>query len=183
MIARSAAACLFLGLAHFAAGDVGAEQASLRITDPGTLAIEMAKALVLGDRDRVTALAATREEMEALLAAAQPPTRPEERQELRDKVAEIIADRGPDFNRFQMMKKEAGVRNGGAVRFELIDLDRIYEKDGMKKVRHSRVRMFQAVDGGKEESFLIGLDDMFLFPRGWAFTSIAPGIGKETVKR
>src|SRR5262245_104249 len=133
MIARSATACLFLALAHFAAGNVGAEQASPRITDPGALAIEMAKALVSGDRDRVTALAATREEMEALLEAAQPPTGPAERQELKDKVAEIIADRGPDFNRFQAMKNEAGVRKRGTVRFELIDLDRIYEKDGMKK--------------------------------------------------
>ena len=35
----------------------------------------------------------------------------------------------------------------------------------MKKVRHSRVRMFQATEGGKEESFGIRLDDMFLFPQ------------------
>jgi hypothetical protein len=48
----------------------------------------------------------------------------------------------------------------------------------MKKIRHSRVRMFQAADGGKEQSFLISLDDRFLFPRGWAFTSVSPGIGK-----
>ncbi len=61
----------------------------------------------------------------------------------------------------------------------MIELDRIYEKDGMKKVRHSRVRMFQAAEGGKEESFLISLDDMFLFERGWAFTSVSPAIGKE----
>jgi hypothetical protein len=26
--------------------------------------------------------------------------------------------------------------------------------------------MFQAAEDGKEDSFLIGLDDMFLFPRG-----------------
>jgi hypothetical protein len=49
----------------------------------------------------------------------------------------------------------------------------------MKKIRHSRVRMFQATNGGKEQSFLIKLDDMFLFPRGWAFTSVWPAIGKE----
>ena len=40
--------------------------------------------------------------------------------------------------------------------------------------------MFQPTEGGKEESFLIRLDDMFLFQRGWAFTSVSPGIGKET---
>ena len=34
-----------------------------------------------------------------------------------------------------------------------------------------------------EESFLIWLDDMFLFQRGWAFTSVSPGIGKETSKK
>jgi hypothetical protein len=33
---------------------------------------------------------------------------------------------------------------------------------------------------GNEQSFLIALDDMFLFERGWAFTSVAPAIGKET---
>ena len=42
------------------------------------------------------------------------------------------------------MKKASGFKEGAAVRFELIDLDPIYEKDGMKKHRHSRVRMFQA---------------------------------------
>jgi len=46
-------------------------------------------------------------------------------------------------------------------------------------VRHSRLRLFQATEGGKEESFLIRLDDMFVFPRGWAFTTVMPGIGKE----
>ena len=81
------------------------------------------------------------------------------------------------------MKKAAGFKQGAAIRYELIDVDRIYEKDGMKKVRHSRVRMFQTADGAKEESFLIWLDDMFLFPRGWAFTSISPGIGNETSKK
>ena len=118
-----------------------------------------------------------------MLETAQPPSRSEERQELKDKVAEILADRGEDFDRFQAMKKEAGFKEGAAVRFELIELDRIYVKDGMKKVRHSRVRMFQATQGGKEESFLIWLDDMFLFPRGWAFTSVSPGIGKEPSKK
>ena len=81
------------------------------------------------------------------------------------------------------MKKEANFKEGAAVRFELIELDSVYEKDGMKKIRHSRVRMFQAAEGRKAESFLIGLDDMFFFERGWAFTSVSPGIGKETLRR
>lgn len=183
MSARTAA-CFFLGLASFAAGRSSAEQALPRIANPEALAIEMAKALVSADRQRFDALAATREEMEGLLEAAQPPSRPEERQELKDKVTEILAERGEDFDRFQAMKKEAHVREGAAVRFELIELDPVYEKDGMKKVRHSRVRMFQAAgDGRKEDSFLIRLDDMFLFERGWAFTSVSPGIGKETAKK
>jgi hypothetical protein len=156
-----------------------AEQAQPRIASPDVLAIEMAKALVAGDRARFTALAATREEMEAMLEAAQPPSRPEERRELKDKVAEIVADRRGDFDRFQAMKKVAGVTPGAAVRFEVIELDRIFQKDGMTKIRHSRVRMLQTMAGGNEQSFLIALDDMFLFERGWAFTSVAPAIGKE----
>jgi hypothetical protein len=56
-------------------------------------------------------------------------------------VAEIVADRGKDFDRFQ------------------------------------------SSEAGKEESFLISLDDMFLFPRGWAFTSVTPGIGKEPLTK
>jgi hypothetical protein len=179
MTARTATASCVLGLALFVADRSAAGQALPRIANPELLAIEMARALVAHDRARFTALAATREEMERLLETAQPPARPEERQELKDKVAEILADRGDDFDRFQAMKKDAGVKEGAAVRFELIDLDRIYEKDGMKKVRHSRVRMFQVTEGAKEESFLIRLDDMFLFPRGWAFTSVSPGIGKK----
>ena len=111
------------------------------------------------------------------------PARPEERQEQKDKVEEMLAERGEDFDKFQAMKKEAGVWGGPAVRFELIDMGPIREKDGMKRVRHSRVRMFQAAEDGKEDSFLIGLDDMFLFPRGWAFTSVSPGIKKETPKK
>ena len=98
---------------------------------------------------------------------------------LTEKVSLILAERGPDFDRFQSMKKEAGFKDGVAVRFELIDLDKVFEKDGMKKIRHSRVRMFGATNGTKEQSFIIKLDDMFLFPRGWAFTSIWPAIGKE----
>ena len=43
--------------------------------------------------------------------------------------------------------------------------------------------MFQSTEGGKEDSFLITLDDMVLFQRGWAFTSVSPGIGKETPKK
>jgi hypothetical protein len=182
MTIRTAAACFLLGLASFAAGK-GAPQGALpRIANPEALAIEMAKALVSGDRERFTALAATRDEMEGLLETAQPPASPEDRRELKDKVAEILAGRAGDFAKFQAMKKEAGFKEAAAVRFELIELDPIHEKDGMKKVRHSRVRMFQATEGGKEESFLISLDDMFLFHRGWAFTTVSPGIGKETAK-
>jgi hypothetical protein len=183
MTAQTITACFLLGLASFAAGRDAAEKALPRIASPEALAIEMAKALVSGDRERFTALAATREEMEQMLETAWRPARPEDRQYVKDKVAEILADRREDFDRFQTMKKAAAFKQGVAVRFELIDLDRIYEKDGMKKVRHSRVRMFQAAADGKEESFLIRLDDMFLFPRGWAFTSVMPGIGKETATK
>ena len=183
MTTLTAALCCSLGLASFAA-DTGALQKPLpRIAKPEKLAIEMAKALVAADRGRFTALAATREEMERLLETAQPPTGPEERKELKDKVAEILAGRAEDFDRFQAMKKDAGFKEGTAVRFELIELDPIHEKDGMKKVRHSRIRMFQATEDEKEEAFLITLDDMFLFPRGWAFTSVTPGIGRETPKK
>jgi hypothetical protein len=59
----------------------------------------MAKALVAGDRERFTALAATREEMEELLTTAQPPGNARERQELKTKVAEIVAGRRQDFDR------------------------------------------------------------------------------------
>jgi hypothetical protein len=176
-------ACFFLGLASLAAGQGATEKHLPRIADPETLAIEMAKALVAGDRGRVTALAATRKEMEALLEAAQPPARPEDRQYLKDKVAEILAERRGDFDRFQAMKRKVNFKEGVAVRFELIELAPLYVKDGMKKIRHSRVRMFQGVEAGKTESFLISLDDMFLFPRGWAFTSISPGIGKEISRK
>jgi hypothetical protein len=179
MTTLTAAVSCFLGLASFAVGGGVPQKALSRIAKPEALAIEMAKALVAADRRRFTALAATREEMERLLETAQPPTGPEGRKELKDKVAEILGDRREDFDKFQAMKKEAGFKEASAVRFELIELDPIYEKDGMKKVRHSRVRMLQAIEGGKEESFLITLDDMFLFPRGWAFTSVSPGIGKE----
>ena len=183
MTIRTATAC-FLGLAFLAgAGQSAAQKALPRIANPEALALEMAKALVAGDRERFTALAATREEMEELLTTAQPPGNARERQELKTKVAEIVAERREDFDRFQAMKKASGFKEGAAVRFELIDLDPLYEKDGMKKHRHSRVRMFQATEGGKEESFGIRLDDMFLFPRGWAFTSVSPGIGKETPKK
>jgi hypothetical protein len=180
MTARTAAAaCLLLGLASFAES-TGAAQAGLpRISDPAVLALEMAKALVAGDRERITALSATREEMELLLETHQPPSSREERQELKERVALTLAARGPDFDRFQAMKKEADVNPRAAVRFEIIELDKIYEKDGMKKIRHSHVRMFQATNGGKEQSFIIKVDDMFLFPRGWAFTSVWPAIGKE----
>ena len=176
---RMTPASVWLALIAVAAPIGAAAQALPRLASPDVLAIEMAKALVAGDRARFTALAATREEMEAMLEAAQPPARPEDRREMKEKVAEIVADRRGDFDRFQAMKTAAGVTPGGAVRFEVIELDRIFEKDGMKKIRHSRVRMFQAQAGAKEQSFLIWLDDMFLFERGWAFTSVSPGIGKE----
>jgi hypothetical protein len=179
----TAAACFLLGLASFAVGTGAPQKALPDIANPEALAIEMAKALVSGDRARFTALAATREEMEGLLKTARPPATAEERQELKVKVAEILADRRNDFDRFQEMKKEAGFQEGAAVRFELIELDPVREKDGMKYVRHSRVRMFQAREGGKEESFLIRLDDMSLFQRGWAFTSVSPRIEKETSKK
>jgi len=39
--------------------------------------------------------------------------------------------------------------------------------------------MIQIGASGQEESFIIKLDDMFLFARGWAFTSSWPAIGKE----
>ncbi len=179
MTARTAAACCLLGLASLAAGKGAPQETLPRIADPAVLALEMAKALVAADQARVTALSATREEMELLLGTHQPPSSPEERQELIAKVAEIVAERGPDFDRFQAMKKQAGFKQGAAVRFELIDMDRIYEKDGMKKIRHSRVRMFQATNGTEEQSFVIKVDDMFLLPRGWAFTSVWPAIGRE----
>jgi hypothetical protein len=183
MTARTATACFLLGLASVAAGRGAPQKALPRIANPETLAIDMAKALVASDRERFTALAATREEMEGMLETPWRPTKPEDRQYVKDKVAEILADRGGDFDRFQAMKKKADVKEGAAVRFELIELPPIYEKDGMKKVRHSRIRMFEATEGGRERSFLIWLDDMFLFPRGWAFTSVSPGIGKEPPKQ
>ncbi|HEX5600553.1 MAG TPA: hypothetical protein VFX46_07945 [Hyphomicrobiaceae bacterium] len=177
------AAGLFLALASFAAGQSATKKELPRIANPEVLAIEMAKALVSADRDRVTALAATGKEMETLLEAAQPPMRPEERKYQKDKVAEILADRRRDFDRFQAMKRKASFGEGVAVRFDLIALDPIYEKDGMKKIRHSRVRMLQGAQGRMAEAFIISLDDMFLFPRGWAFTSISPEIGKEMSRK
>ena len=178
MIARTAV-CFVLGLASFAAGQSATEKDLPRISEPKELAIEMAKALVSGDRDRFTALAATRMEMERLLEAGQPPSTPEDRRYQKNKVAEILDERKADFDRFQAMKRKANFKPGVPVRFELIMLDDIYEKDGMKKIRHSRVRLIQGSEGGTTESFIISLDDMFLFPRGWAFTSVSPGIGKE----
>ena len=177
MIARTAS-CFLLALASFAAGQSATEKDLPRIANPEALAIDMAKALVSGDRARVTALAATRTEMETLLETAQPPSGPEDRQYQKNKVAEIVAERRADFDRFQAMKRKANVKEGVPVRFELIALDAIHVDDGMKKIRHSRVRMLQG-EAERTESFVIALDDMFLFPRGWAFTSIRPGIGKE----
>ena len=182
MTTRTAVVCLCLGLGSFAASEGDPQKALPRIPNPEALSIEMAKALVSGDRERFTALAATREEMEGLLEKAQPPTSSQERRELKDKVAEILAERRTDFDRFQAMKRAAGFKQGATDRFELIEIDAIYRKDGMEKIRHSRVRAFQATEDGKGASFVIGLDDMFLFDRGWAFTSVSPGIGKETQK-
>ena len=178
MTTRSVA-CLLLGLAPFAVGQKPAEKDLAQVPTPEVLAIEMAKALVFADRDRFTALLATREEMEQMLEAAWTPSRPEERQYLKSHVAEILADRADDFDRFQAMKKKANFKQGIAVRFELISMAPLYVKDGMKKIRNSRLRMVEGAEGGRMESFLIALDDMFLFPRGWAFTSVRPGIGKE----
>jgi hypothetical protein len=177
-----AATCLLLSIAPLAMGQSARENALPRVASPERLAIEMAKALVSDDRERITALAATREEMETMLETAWPPATAGDREYIKTKVAEILAERVADLERFQAMKKAAGVKKGAAVRFELIDLDKLYEKDGMKKIRHSHVRMIQTGAGGQEESFIIKLDDMFLIPRGWAFTSIWPAIGKEPPK-
>jgi hypothetical protein len=176
------ATCLLFSLASLAMSQVAGERALPRVATPEELAIEMAKALVSDDRERITTLAATREEMETLLETAWPPATAGDREYIKTKVAEILAERVKDLDRFQAMKKASGVNKGAGVRFELIDLDKIYEKDGMKKIRHSHVRMIQTGAGGQEESFLIKLDDMFLFPRGWAFTSIWPAIGREPSK-
>jgi hypothetical protein len=172
-------ACLLLSLTSFAAGQKPAEKNLPQIPTPEMLAIEMAKALILADRDRFTALLATPEEMERLLEVHQPPFRPEDRQYQKTQVSEIVADRAGDFDRFQAMKRKANFKEGIPVRFELISLAPLYVKDGMKKIRNSRVRMLQGNDGGSTEPFLIFLDDMFLFPRGWAFTSVRPAIGRE----
>jgi hypothetical protein len=177
-----AATCFLFSLAPLAMGQGARDNALPRVATPEILAIEMAKALVSDDRERVTALAATREEMETMLETAWPPATAGDREYIKTKVAEILAERVADLERFQAMKKTSGVKKGAAVRFELIDLDKLYEKDGMKKIRHSHVRMIQTGAGGLEESFIIKLDDMFLFPRGWAFTSIWPAIGKEPSK-
>jgi hypothetical protein len=173
---------MLLSLAPLAVGQGTGEKALPRFATPEILAIEMAKALVSDDRERVTALAATREEMETMLETAWPPATAGDREYIKTKVAEILAERVADLERFQAMKKASGVKQGAAARFELIDLDKMYEKDGMKKIRHSRVRMIQTGAGGQEASFVIKLDDMFLFPRGWAFTSIWPAIGKDPSK-
>jgi hypothetical protein len=173
----------WLGFVSFAAGKDAPEKVLPRIADSKQLSVEMAKALVAGDRERFTALAATRDEMVRMLETALHPTSPEERQEQKDKVEEILAERSEDFDRFQAMKKEAGVRQGAAVRFELIDMDTIREKDGMKKVRHSRVRMFQAAEDGKEDCFLIGHGRHVSLPARLGLHLRLPGIKKETPKK
>ena len=67
-----AATCFLLSL-PLAVGQGARENALPRIATPELLAIEMAKALVSDDRERITALAATREEMETMLETAWPP--------------------------------------------------------------------------------------------------------------
>jgi hypothetical protein len=52
------AACFILGLASYTAGQSTPEKNLPHIGTPEVLAIEMAKALVSGDRDRFTAPAA-----------------------------------------------------------------------------------------------------------------------------
>ena len=177
-----AAACCLLSLVPLAVGQNAREKTLPRVATPEVLAVEMAKALVSDDQNRITALAATREEMETMLETAWPPPTASDREYIKTKVAAILTERVADLERFQAMKKASGVKKGAAVRFELIDLDKLYEKDGMKKIRHSHVRMIQTSEDEREESFVIKLDDMFLFPRGWAFTSIWPAIGKEVPK-
>lgn len=153
-----------------------------RIEDPSKLSVEMAKALVAGDRGRFETLFATKEEMEETLMTAWKPSTEEEREEIRCKVADLVSERAEAFDRFQAMKKEAGVKEGRPLRFEPLPMDPPREKDGMKIVRHAKVRMVQTGEDGKEEAFLIGLDDMLLLPRGWAFSSPDCGIGKEPPK-
>jgi hypothetical protein len=58
-------ACLH-ALASVAPCDAATEEPLPHIPKPDALAIEMAKALVSNDRERFTALVATREEMETL---------------------------------------------------------------------------------------------------------------------
>ena len=177
MTTRSVA-CLLLGLAPLALGQKPAEKDLAQVPTPEVLAIEMAKALVFADRDRFTALLATREEMEQMLEAAWTPSRPEERQYPKSHVAEIL----PSSRRFRPVpgdEKEGELQARDRRPFELISMAPLYVKDGMKKIRNSRLRMVEGAEGGRMESFLIALDDMFLFPRGWAFTSVRPGIGKE----
>ena len=41
------------------------------------------------------------------MKTSQPPSTPEDRQYLKGKVAEILAERGKNFDRFQAMKKQA----------------------------------------------------------------------------
>ena len=124
-----AATCLLLSL-PLTVGQGARENAPPRVATPELLAIEMARALVSEDLERITALAATREEMETMLETAWPPATADDREYIKTKVAEILAERVADLERFQAMKKASGV-------------------------------------------------NMFLFPRGWAFTSIWPAIGKE----
>jgi hypothetical protein len=74
--------------------------------------LDAERVLVAGDRERSTALAATRDEREELLKTAQPPANALEHQELKTKVAEIVAGRREDFARFQVMKKAPGFKEG-----------------------------------------------------------------------
>ena len=70
------AGVFLLGFASFAAGKDTPEKVSPRISDSKELSVEMAKALVAGNRERFTALAATREEMVRMLETALHPAEP-----------------------------------------------------------------------------------------------------------
>lgn len=158
MIARILAAGCFLLAA------TAAEEA------PDALPVAMAKALVEGDRKAFEALCATKEEMLDLLKGRDSPSA-EELQEMEAKVDGILAERDAQFAEFQDLRRKAGIEDGDKVRCELVDMDKVHEKEGRKKIRHSRVRIVQTREG-KEKAFLVGLDDLYLFKRGWAFTTV-----------
>jgi hypothetical protein len=100
MMLIRAATCFLLGLPL--AVDQGARDDALpRVATHELFAIEMAKALVSDDREQITALAATREEMETMLETAWPPVTAGDGEYIRTKVAEILAERVADLERFE----------------------------------------------------------------------------------